>query len=171
MPVMPIFLLWGAAGLVGWINLWDRNLGPRVVSRVWLSSVGLVLLGFWLLGANAYAKDVAFIESEMVTTALWLAETTEETAVIGVHDIGAIGFFSGRKLVDLAGLVSPDVIPFVRDERRLGDYLDSQGVDYLVTFPGWYGELIARATPIFESQGEFAPAQGGETMVVYRWSP
>jgi hypothetical protein len=35
--------------------------------------------------------DVAVIESEMVNTAKWVAESTEPDALVAAHDIGALG--------------------------------------------------------------------------------
>ncbi|NMC78490.1 MAG: hypothetical protein GYA59_03935, partial [Chloroflexi bacterium] len=117
----------------------------------------------------AYSQDVAIIQSEMVQTARWVASHTQESDVIAVHDIGAMGYFSHRKLVDLAGLVSPEVIPFIRDETWLAQYLDHQRVDYLVTFPGWYPQLMRGKTIVYQTGAMFAPRNGGENMCVYRW--
>jgi hypothetical protein len=105
----------------------------------------------------------------MVATAHWVARNTDQDALIAAHDIGALGYFAGRRLLDLAGLVSPEVIPFIRDEARLAAYLDERQADYLVTFPGWYPALVAGANPVYRSTGNASPAQGGENMVVYRW--
>jgi hypothetical protein len=113
--------------------------------------------------------DVAVIESEMVAAAHWVAENTEPGSLIGAHDIGALGYFGDRELVDLAGLVSPEVIPFIRDESRLGNYLDEQAADYLVTFPGWYPDLVARSTLVYQTNKQYSPEMGGENMAVYRW--
>jgi hypothetical protein len=124
---------------------------------------------FWILGAKAYAEDVAIIESEMVTTALWVRENTSNDALIGAHDIGALGYFGDRDIIDLAGLISPDVIPFIRDEILLAEYLDTKNVDYLMTFPDWYSELPKQSVLIFQTQGTFSPALGGENMAIYRW--
>ena len=112
----------------------------------------------------------AVIESEMVATANWVADNIEPTALIGAHDIGALGYFGNRNLLDLAGLISPEVIPFIRDEARLSDYLDEQSADYLVTFPGWYPDLVARSELIFQTDQGFSLASGGENMAVYRWN-
>jgi hypothetical protein len=112
---------------------------------------------------------VAVIESEMVFVAHWLNQNTPEDVLIAAHDIGAIGYFGDRKLVDLAGLISPDVIPFIRDEDQLGAYLDSLDVDYLVTFPEWYPSLVNRSILIFQTDGAFSPSLGGENMAVYQW--
>ena len=126
-------------------------------------------MDLYLLGSQAYAKDTAIIESEMVDIAKWVAQNTEQNAMVAAHDIGALGYFGGRSLVDLAGLVSPDVIPFIRDEGRLAAYLDERGVSYLVTFPGWYPKLVERGILLYTSQAVFSPIAGGENMRVYRW--
>jgi hypothetical protein len=121
------------------------------------------------LGAKAYAEDIAIIESEMVATAQWIQDNTAPNALIAAHDIGALGYFSQRDIVDLAGLISPDVIPFIRDETRLKNFLESQEVDYLMTFPAWYPSLTSSSTLIFQTQNPYSPDQGGENMAVYRW--
>ena len=168
-PMMPIFFVLGFAGFSRWISPDSEANLKRIISRAWLISVPLLLLAYYGIGASAYARDVAFIESEMVSTALWVAENTPEDALIAAHDIGALGYFGNRALLDLAGLISPDVIPFIRDEVLLGDYLDSQGAAYLVTFPGWYPDLVNRAALIYQTSGVYSPSFGGENMAVYRW--
>ena len=141
----------------------------RVISKVWLIS-GISILGlFWFLGAKAYAEDVAVIESEMVATAHWIQVNTPPDALIAAHDIGALGYFAQRDIIDLAGLISPDVISFIRDESRLANYLDSQGAEYLMTFPEWYPSLTDRSTMIFQTQSPYSPKLGGENMAVYQW--
>ncbi len=170
MPVMPAFCL---LGLVGVFELLDSLSGWRwqgILRPTWLIS-GLVILGaFWFLGLRGYAMDVAVIESEMVDTAQWVAEYTEPGALVGAHDIGALGYFGERQLVDLAGLVSPEVIPFIRDEQRLALFLDELEADYLVTFPGWYPHLTSKGSLIYNSNSAFSPEMGGENMAVYRWT-
>jgi len=66
-------------------------------------------------------------------------------------------------------LISPEVIPYLWDGERLGEYLNARGADYLVIFPGWYPALIAPLTPIFQTDAPFSPDLGGENMAVYPW--
>ncbi len=134
-------------------------------------SVGIVLCLFWGQGARAYGLDVAFIESEMVATAQWIAVNTDVEAVIAAHDIGALGYFGGRDILDLAGLVSPEVIPFIRDEARLSVYVGEAGGDYLMTLTGWYPDLEKAEERVFITEGKFAPQLGGTNMAVFRWHP
>ena len=70
-------------------------------------------------------------------------------ALVAAHDIGAIGYFARRPLLDLAGLVTPEVIPFIRDEPLLLAFILDREAAYVVTFPSWYPEMIAWMRKIF----------------------
>jgi hypothetical protein len=148
-------------------------MGRRILSRAWTLAIGLVLTAFWVMGAQAYAVDVQIIQTEMVRTAKWIASNTELEAVIAAHDIGALGYYGERPILDLAGLVSPEVIPFMRDEAKLKEWLDAQGADYVMTFPGWYATLVLspQAEQVYTSAGTASQQAGGENMAVYRWRP
>jgi hypothetical protein len=170
MPAMPVYFMLGLIGtahLFGRIS-WRGRL-QYVGTRGLLAATAAVLLSFFALGAAQYRTDVGIIETEMVRTARWAAAETEPDALIAAHDIGAFGYFGQRQLLDLAGLISPEVIPFIRDEDRLAAYLDESGVNYLVSFPDWYPVLVQRGEAIYQTGGTFAPGAGGENMVVYRW--
>ena len=141
----------------------------RVLSAVWGVSAVIVLVAFWIFGGRAYALDVGVIETEMVDVALWINENIPEDAVVGAHDIGGLGYFGAREIVDLAGLITPDVIPFIRDQEQLAEYLDEKGAEYLVTFPGWYPDLVQELPLIYQSSGEFSALFGSDRMSVYLW--
>jgi len=168
-PMMPIFFILGYAGFSRWIEPGAQSSARRILSRTWLIIIPMISLVFYGMGADAYSKDVAVIESEMIPVAQWIAGNTPEDSLIAAHDIGALGYFGDRDLLDLAGLISPDVIPFIRDEAQLGIYLDSQRAEYLVTFPGWYPDLVSRATQVYQTRGTFSPSLGGENMAVFQW--
>ena len=169
MPMMPAYFIWGFAGIASIIRGTSQKLWQRVLSRAWVASIGLVCLAFWFQGARAYSRDVAFIGSEMVATARWVASHTHKNALVAAHDIGALGYFGDRKLLDMAGLVSPEVIPFIRDETHLSEWLDTEKADYLVTFPSWYPVLTRGLEPIYRTGGRYSQAFDGENMAIYRW--
>jgi hypothetical protein len=168
-PAMPVFFVLGWAGTVGLLERLSASPRQRLVLFAGRVLLGLIWTAFLVQGAVAYAGDVAIIETEMVPVAHWLAENTPPDALIAAHDIGAIGYYSGRNVLDLAGLISPEVIPFIRDETQLATYLDRRGSAYLVTFPGWYPQLVKSGQAVYQSGGLFSPDAGGENMVVYRW--
>jgi hypothetical protein len=171
MPVIPVLLLLGMQGMHTWCERMSVSGWRWVLGRAWQATTVIVSGTFLVLGSRAYARDVAIIETEMVAAARWISERTPPNALVAAHDIGALGYYGERPIVDLAGLVSPEVVPFMRDERALVRYLDEQKADYLMTFPDWYPLLTARAEPVFRTEEIYSPAVGGENMTVYRWEP
>jgi hypothetical protein len=165
-PIIPVLVIYGVAGIARLLERrTTRRRGRRVLSRVWISSIVLIVIGCVPLGAAAYATDVSIIDDEMVRTAHWLTLNTAPDAVIAAHDIGAIGYFARRPLLDLAGLISPEVIPFIRDEARLLDWMRARGAQYLVTFPDWYPDLVRASNweRVFEGDSAASP----EHLAVY----
>jgi hypothetical protein len=129
----------------------------------------MLTLAFIFLGARSYAKDVAVIESEMVVTAKWAAINLPPGALIAAHDIGALGYFDHHKLIDLAGLISPEVIPFIRDEVQLADFLNRSGADFLIAFPDFYPLLTENLEIVFVTDSAITLTFDQENMVIYLW--
>jgi len=165
MPTIPLLVI---LGLGGTVNLLSHG-SWRVPKAVFALSTPLVLVLFWFLGARAYATDVRFIERELVDVARWLREETPPQAIVATHDIGAIGYFSQRTLVDIAGLANPEVIPFIDDEERLLAYLEEKKVDYFVTFPSWYPTIVASPNfrLIYRTDHPWTVAAGFENNAIY----
>ncbi len=169
MPGMPILFLFG---LLAFGEFDKGKMFARyhwVAQTSWRAGIVMLSIGFIFLGAKSYAQDVAVIESEMVVTAKWVAANLPQDALIAAHDIGALGFFDYHELIDLAGLVSPDVIPFIRDEPRLSNYLNQRGADYLIAFPDFYPLMTANAESAFVTNSPTTLILGQKNMVVYRW--
>ncbi len=171
MPAMPVYFVLGLAGTVDLVEHFKGSRLAWYVSRVWLFSTAGVWLAFFGIGAGRYAQDVAIINTEMVAAAQWVSANTPPGSLIAAHDIGALGYYGNRPLVDLAGLVSPEVIPFIRDEARIAAWLDELEVDYLVVFEDWYQSLPAGKAPVFKTNGVYSPLSGGTNMWIYAWRP
>lgn len=171
MPTVGIFLVLGLLGLWRVATAAGAPRQARLVMRAWRVGVYVLAILFWVRGGLAYGRDVAFIESEMVETARWASANLPPQALIAAHDIGALGYFDSHPLLDLAGLISPQVVPFLRDEARLARYLTEQRVDYLITFPDWYPTLVAGREPLFTTGAPYSPSQGGTNMAIYAWGP
>jgi hypothetical protein len=173
MPVIPFFILLGVAGMAHLLRPGARTMLLRVLSRATIASTILVSLAFLGLGARAYATDVAFIQGEMVATARWLEANVPSDSLIAVHDIGAVGYFTPRPLLDLAGLVTPEVIPFITDEVQLIEFMQDRGTDYVVFFPDWSDAYRRMAQDphlemVYTTGFEWMLNQGRANMAVYR---
>lgn len=168
-PTIPILLAVGCEGMRVWYSQIGGSRAKRFIHRVWIISLAAVVGIFWWQGSQAYTQDVAIIESEMVKASRWVAENTESDSSIAAHDIGALGYFGERMIIDLAGLVTPEVIPIIRSEVELESFLDQNSADYLMTFPGWYPRLIRGRELIYSTSSEFSPQVGGENIAIYQW--
>lgn len=169
MPAMSIFLLIGLMGFYEFLpSLRTRQ--ARLARRTFLSAIVMFSLAFSAYGAYTYGRDVGFIESEMVVTAKWAAQNIPPGALIAAHDIGALGFFDQHPLIDLAGLISPEVVPFIRDETRLAALMDDHKVEYLIAFPYWYPDLTQHGTLLFITDSPFVTEPASQSMAIYRWN-
>jgi hypothetical protein len=162
-PMVPVLILFGMGGTAMLLRLNDGRMWVRVLSRAAALSVAITILAFVIVGARAYTTDVSIIEGEMVSVARWLDANAAPDDLIAAHDIGAIGYFTRRPLLDLAGLVSPEVIPFIRDEARLAALMRQRGATYLVTFPSWYSRLTSQLEPAFAGSA----TRASEHLTVY----
>ena len=165
-PALPILYLWGILGLLELLSSPRTN---KLLGFLWQAVTVVLCLTFEFVGARQNAYDIFWIESEMVTTARWIQQNVPPEAPLAAHDIGALGFYVPNPLVDMAGLITPDVVPFIRDEPRLADYLDSKSVDYLVSFPSLYPQITSGRESLFEAGLQPEVVHFNENMHVYRW--
>jgi hypothetical protein len=165
-PALPILYLWGILGFLELVS--SQTINRRLIS-VWQVTVIVLTFTFQFIGARQNAYDIFWIESEMVTTAQWVQENLPSDARLAVHDIGALGYYVQNPIVDMAGLITPEVVPFIRDEDQLAEYLDANSVDYLIAFPSLYPQITAQRDSLFEAGLEFDQLHFDENMQVFRW--
>ena len=165
-PALPMLYLWGMLGLVEFVTSTKSN--KRVVF-LWQALTVTLCFVFGFLAARQNAYDVYWIESEMVVTAQWVQKNVLPDALLAVHDIGALGYFVPNPILDLAGLITPVVVPFIRDENRLAEYLAANSVDYVIVFVSDYPNLTSQRTPVFVAGLEYDPVGIEYDMQVYKW--
>jgi len=171
-PTIPILVIFGSWGTLSLLRLDSRQTIVRALSRAMSIAALVLLLLFWIIGARAYAADVGFIEGEMVAVARWLEAHTPSDVLIAVHDIGAVGYLVDRPLLDLAGLITPEVVPFIADEVQLLAFMEEKGADYVVFFPDWspaYARMSQdpRLQPVYRTGYTWTSRQGHANMAVY----
>ena len=149
------------------VQRWGR---PAVWGMVFLQLL-VSLPGY----AQTYAWNVTNIEDMHVTMGKWLAEHTPPGAVVASHDVGAIAYFSHRRLLDTTGLVTPRALAFLPAAGPADDgvrrLLEQERPDYLVMLPTWYPRL-AEERDLLEPVHEITIAHNtvcaGDRLAVYR---
>jgi hypothetical protein len=165
-PALPILYLWGILGMIEFVNSQKSN--PRLV-LLWNSLLAALCLLFTFVAARQNAYDVYWIETEMVGTAEWVQANIPPDALLAVHDIGALGYYVPNPMIDLAGLITPDVVPFIRNSSGLKEYLDVKSADYLIVFPGQYPALVSDRKSLFSSGVRFNLLDFDDHIQVYPW--
>jgi hypothetical protein len=127
-------------------------------------------MGFQFLNfKDNYVQAIAVNQTQGRPMAVFLRETVPEGETIATHDIGNIGYGSEREVIDLVGLVNPDVMDY-HDGRRYREYIDEVQPDYLVVFPGWEKDIlhigIGQSPLLFQEVARFPG--GGSMYVVYK---
>ena len=185
-PLFPMLILVGCLGLDAATRNFPKRLrvGP-VDLRNRLLLAGLVLLPTVLgvlPGLQRYLTNVSNVQDTDVAVARWLAKELPVDARIAVQDIGAIAYFAPQPLIDMVGIVNPEILPYIRGDKmgshptRLGgwaEFLRASEVDYLVMFPNSYGglqaieQVLPGLVPIHSASIERNLTMAGSELVVF----
>ncbi len=145
---------------------WTRR--RRVIAAAWLA-LSLVSLA---PAATRYAWGVQNINAMQVRLGQWVAQNVPRHARLALNDVGAIAYVSRRPVLDLMGLVTPEVIPYRRQgEDGIIRFVEEQCPDYVIVFPAWFPNMTARRyllEPIYRVRLERNEVAGADEMVVYR---
>jgi hypothetical protein len=76
-----------------------------------------------------------------VTLGHWLADNAPAGATIGCDDVGAIGYFSDRRIFDLHGLVTRQILGYGQDPEGFMAFLTAWKPTFLAIFPALYPAL------------------------------
>jgi hypothetical protein len=171
MPTLPSLIVVGVVGTLGLMEWGRASQAGRTLTRALAISAALAFAYFGLLlGPSVYRTDVKIIDEEMVASAHWIADHLPPDQLLAVHDIGAVGYFAPRPILDLAGLVSPEVIPIILDKDPLWALIQARGVRYLMAFPDQVPGKDThdpRLCPIFTTNGATSRSVSGPNMTVY----
>jgi hypothetical protein len=165
MPALPPLIILGVCGTLALIQSAGRTQVGRILTQSLAISAIVLFVVFWWNGAAFFAQDVRMINSDMVVAAKWLAANAPNDQLLAVHDIGAVGYFAPRPMLDLAGLVSPEVVPIIRNPAALMELMQARQARYLMVLPSQLGQIT---TPDDERLCERFNAHGGMGgMIVY----
>lgn len=171
-PALPAFILAGVAGVAWGMARWRRALGIRVVLRVLAASSALVFIAFaFVIGLNVYRTDVAIIDQEMVAQSLYIAENVPRDELLVIYDIGAVGYNTSRPLLDMAGLVSPEVIPLIDNPASLWNVIRERDGLWMLAFNYQIPKPVPPGISLciaHETANEITLIQGGDPMILYR---
>lgn len=122
-PVMPILIVLGIGVLS---RLLQRGSKFRMCVQIALCCFALVGSILW---AKNYENSVANINDQHVEAAEWVTKNVKPTDIIAAQDVGAIGYLTKRNVIDLVGLVSPDMFKAQNDQKQVWKEARAKGVN------------------------------------------
>ncbi len=176
-PPLPAFAILGLCGIRFVLDAASsriRNHAPSGRSRMIFTSVAAALIAVALviqargtiLGSADYTYFCQYTWERHERTGQWLAEHTPPGSVIAAHDVGAIAYYSGRKVIDIVGVVYPEAVSHLNATGYL-DYLrdlfDRKHVTYLACLQDWLD--VANVEPLFTAD------PNPEVLQVFPWIP
>ncbi len=169
MPILPFVILLGLSGMVTVLSFLrkaavrDEHTISQIRTVLSVIFIGAFAYGSWQ-GRVTYQDYCKYISDRQVKTAHWLHDHLPEDAVIGTHDVGAIAFYSQRKIVDMVGLISPEMIENIGNLGKLKEFLVKQGVTHLALLRNWFE--VVNVNSIFHTD-----EQRPEIMEVFEFDP
>ena len=169
MPFIPLVVIYGIEGLNQFLKRFARASILR--PAIWLSLFGMVLL-LWINGASDYAYRIQLFDTVHMQAVRWIETHAPQDAIIATHDIGIIGYYTERQIIDLAGLVTPEIVPIMNDPQSIADYLRAKQVTHLIVYSGYYRDLLNQldAHLVFSPGAGKLRALGIEPFEVYEIS-
>ena len=171
MPIFPFYILLSVYGGREFFKWLAKYLGDTKL----VNGLNIILLAgsiiYCATGYNeikkVYQEQSRHIYIRQVTAAKWLKENTPEGSVIATHDVGAIAYYSERKVVDVVGLINPEFISKLNKKEFVGFVLEqmkAQNVSYMAFLKEWF--QVVNQEALFEC-GE----QNFEIMQLYKFTP
>lgn len=171
MPVLPLVIVIGIQGFVVSLNFLSNKVSLFKNKKILYSSIAVIVLIFLIQfgistaeASKQYTLDCKYINDRQVSTAKWLKNNLPLNAVIATHDVGAIAFYSERRIVDMVGLISPEMIQNIGSFDGLKKFIDSQKTTHLVVLRNWFH--LGNQTPIYQTDERFQ-----EVMEVFKYDP
>ena len=171
MPVLPFIILLGISGLRTAVEYGKGLISSLGRRQIVLGTHVLVLFVFGVQfvvaserNTKVYGDYCRYISQRQVRTAWWLHDRLPENAVIATHDVGAIGFYSGKRIADMVGLISPEMIDNIGNLDKLRQFLAAKKTTHLAVLRNWFE--VANVNPIFQTDERFP-----EIMEVFEVDP
>lgn len=142
-----------------------------------LSLVIILSLIYYIVYAVALGKNTDNINDQQVKLAKWVISNVKRNETIAVNDIGAITFLSKNRIIDMAGLITPEILRYRNYQWQdnldsLNRLLKKNNVSYIIIYDDWFKEYLNKYKDsliyITSAVLEDNTICGGKEMKVYK---
>ena len=169
LPIIPFYIIIAVYGVKITLEFFAGKTKSAIFVNIlgggYIAALIIISVVFISKDSDIYTYACKYFNDRHVTVGKWIAKNTPVNAVVATHDIGAIEYYGNRKLIDMVGLVSPEIIDKmdVGFITYLNNFLKEKKPDYLVTLKNWFE--VVNDNPIL------VPVKEPEILEVYKYKP
>ena len=159
MPLIPCYIIISMLGLrataLGAARACRREAAGNALCAACAALAVIAAAIYIFKDSEEYAYYCKYHNDRHVAAGRWIEAHTPQQAIIAAHDIGAIAFYGKRKILDMVGLITPELIPHIKQEKFevfLEQYLAQKEVSYIVVLTSWFE--IVNSSPLFAPVSE-----------------
>jgi len=128
--VFPILII---LGIITISMLLEIKIRSKVVFYMQGLLILIALIGT-TRGVLLAAESVTNINDQHLAVCSWIKENTGASDKLAVDDVGAIGYFTKRNVIDLTGLVSPEFFPLQNDQKQVWKQARKEGANVFIIY-------------------------------------
>lgn len=134
-PLYPYYFLFVTGGLIYLMKTtsYFKNRIPATAPYI-IITVTIALLYSSATMHEHYSAQQETLDRIHKSIGLYLAEHVGDDEIVAAEDIGYMGYYSGKKILDRDGLVSPEAVPYNRDEEYFA-LINDQKPEWVVADP------------------------------------
>lgn len=180
--MMPLLPLINIAAIYMFFMLRDLIKEMKFKEFMSRKSTLVIIICFSLFYYITFARTIGMntqnINDQQVELANWVKDNVGPDETLAINDIGAITFISKNKVVDMAGLVTPQILryrTYTWEDNMDSTYylLKNNNVSYVIIYDDWYKGFLDEHKENFEYVRsailEDNTICGGEEMKVYKF--
>jgi hypothetical protein len=130
-PVIPLLVLLGVSAREELNKRYNMTENWRKLVPILAIVAGIIETGRW---STIEAESVRNINDQHLAVVQWLDKNMIAGDMLAVDDVGAIGYYLNKPLIDLTGLMTPKLWPLQHDQDSVWRFAREHGANLFVIY-------------------------------------
>ena len=104
------------------------------IRKIIIVLITIVMLNISFRWITNYGGAVSNINDQHLAAVAWVNANLSPNDIIAADDVGALGFFTKRNIIDLTGLVSPEMYPLQHNQQLVWKAARSKGANIFIIY-------------------------------------
>ena len=153
-PAMPFFVLLGVSGIRSFFNAILTALPVPFLRPVFNMLTGVLIFAAIIASIvrmsdtrEQHYQATRYVFDRGAGAGMWLKRSAPDNAKVATHMIGSIGYYSECRIIDMRGIVTPELIPIIGNLAKLELKLRAEKLDFIATLREQFE--VVNGNPVF----------------------